>query len=204
MGGTEKKACENERASGRRKQVLDAAQVCFARSGFHGASMAQISKAAGMSAGHIYNYFDSKDAIIAAFVQANLERTTAILRDIGKNEDVLRAMVDEVGNSVREILDGSNIALQLEIFAEAARNPVIAALVQEADRATLSQLCELVARGRAARGLSVEATAIRGRCEALAALMEGLYVRAVENPLLEREALIRSIQISFEPLLLSA
>ena len=44
---------ESERAVLRRNQVLDAAAICFRNHGFHGASMAQISKTAGMSPGHI-------------------------------------------------------------------------------------------------------------------------------------------------------
>ena len=39
-----------DRALARRQQVLDAAAECFRRRGFHGASMAEIAKTAGMSA----------------------------------------------------------------------------------------------------------------------------------------------------------
>jgi len=82
MSTTEKRHSDPERAQLRRNQVLEAAASCFRRSGFHGASMAEISKAAGMSAGHIYNYFDGKDAIIAAFVEQNVERVAALMHDL--------------------------------------------------------------------------------------------------------------------------
>jgi AcrR family transcriptional regulator len=64
---------ESDRAAQRRHQVLDAAAICFRNHGFHGASMAQISKTAGMSPGHIYHYFDNKEAIIAAIVERDME-----------------------------------------------------------------------------------------------------------------------------------
>ena len=83
---TEKRHIDPERAANRRRQVLDAAATCFRRSGFHGASMSEISKAAGMSAGHIYNYFASKDAIIAAFVEENETRVKGIISDIGNSD----------------------------------------------------------------------------------------------------------------------
>ena len=110
---TEKRHQDPERAAGRRRQVLDAAAACFGRSGFHGASMAEISKAAGMSAGHIYNYFDGKDAIIAAFVEENVERVSALLRDLETRGDPLQALLDDVPKSVREHIDRETWKLPL-------------------------------------------------------------------------------------------
>ena len=49
----------------RRSAILDAAERCFAQSGFHQASMHDICVAAGMSPGNLYRYFASKEAIIA-------------------------------------------------------------------------------------------------------------------------------------------
>ena len=51
--------------SDRRSEILDAAQRCFARTGFHQTSMQQVCSEAGMSAGNVYRYFPSKEAIIA-------------------------------------------------------------------------------------------------------------------------------------------
>ena len=41
----------------RRQQILDAACDCVRQAGFHGASMAEIAKASGLSVGLIYRYF---------------------------------------------------------------------------------------------------------------------------------------------------
>ena len=54
-----------QRQSDRRLEILDAAQRCFARSGFHGASMQEICAEADMSPGNLYRYFPSKEALIA-------------------------------------------------------------------------------------------------------------------------------------------
>src|SRR5829696_776025 len=53
----------------RRTEILDAAQACFARSGFHRTSMQAICSEAGMSAGNLYRYFPSKEAIIAGIAE---------------------------------------------------------------------------------------------------------------------------------------
>src|SRR6266545_3285013 len=50
----------------RRSQILDAALVCFAKRGFHQASMHDISAEAGISVGLIYRYFENKEAVISA------------------------------------------------------------------------------------------------------------------------------------------
>ncbi|WP_338682809.1 helix-turn-helix domain containing protein [Streptomyces acidiscabies] len=52
----------------RRRQILDAAERCFARNGFHATSMQDVLKEAELSAGAVYRYFSSKDELIAAIV----------------------------------------------------------------------------------------------------------------------------------------
>src|SRR5687768_10053474 len=51
-------------ASARRTQILDAAATVFASHGFHGATIKQIARAAGIADGTIYIYFPSKDALL--------------------------------------------------------------------------------------------------------------------------------------------
>src|SRR5881392_1248299 len=55
-----------EPAADRREQILNAAMVCFAKRGFHQASMHDISAEAGISVGLIYRYFENKEAVISA------------------------------------------------------------------------------------------------------------------------------------------
>ena len=50
----------------RRQQIVEAAQTCFARQGFHQTRMQDICKEAGLSPGAVYSYFPSKVQIIAA------------------------------------------------------------------------------------------------------------------------------------------
>src|ERR1700738_1806506 len=57
--------------SDRRDEILAAAERCFVRSGFHGASMQDICAEAGMSPGNLYRYFPSKEALIAGICERN-------------------------------------------------------------------------------------------------------------------------------------
>ena len=66
---------DSPRADARRAQIRAAAAECFRLHGFHGSSIAQISKRAGMSTGHIYHY--AFTMIIGVFVLMTLWVTRA-------------------------------------------------------------------------------------------------------------------------------
>ncbi|WP_317205469.1 TetR/AcrR family transcriptional regulator [Janthinobacterium sp.] len=200
---TEKKRSDEERALNRRKQVLDAAAICFKRSGFHGASMAEISKAAGMSTGHIYNYFDNKDAIIIAFVEQNLERVAAILSDLVQREDPLQTMLDNAEKHIGDNLDPGLWVLQLEIFSEAARNPAVAGVLRAADAHLRGELRGIVRRGREQRQLAADDATLDGRIETMIAMYQGMSLRALHNPALDVASVLSSFRLALEPLLLS-
>ena len=54
----------------RREHILDAAEHCFARTGFHRTTMHDICREAGVSPGALYVYFDSKEALIAGICES--------------------------------------------------------------------------------------------------------------------------------------
>lgn len=198
-----KRHTDPERAQHRRTQVLDAAAICFARSGFHGASMAEISKQAGMSAGHIYNYFDSKDAIIMAFVAMRVEHVTNRLVHVGMQPDPLEYMCADVGAIVDQHLDKEFWGMSLEIFAEASRNPTIAAAVEAADTDARGQLRALIANGRRQRGLAADDATIDGRTEAMITMFNGLPLRILHHPGLDRVSMVHAFEVAMRALMLS-
>ncbi|MFG1998553.1 TetR/AcrR family transcriptional regulator [Spirillospora sp. NPDC048911] len=66
----------------RRLQILDAAQSCFARKGFHETSLQEIFRESGLSAGAVYRYFRSKDDLIRAIAARSQPLVVAILEEI--------------------------------------------------------------------------------------------------------------------------
>ena len=202
MNQVEKRHPDPERANTRRRQVLDAAESCFSRRGFHGASMAEISKAAGMSAGHIYNYFDSKDAIIAAFVEQNMERVSDMMQDLAQQEDPLQALIDNAGERVLESMDPKVWMMPLEIYSEASPNPPIAAMLQCADRRSRQLFLSIVRNARIKRGLPAGEDMLDGRIDTLIALFQGLPVRVVHNPDVKIEPLVAGFRVALTALLL--
>jgi TetR/AcrR family transcriptional regulator, repressor for uid operon len=189
---------DQTRAQVRRQQILDAAAACFVREGFHGSSIAKISKAAGMSPGHIYHFFESKEAIIAALVQRKLERSLEVVLHFESADDLFQAMIDRVEMGLDEKTDLDTAALEMEILAEAARNPTVAAIVRNADAAKRARLRSLYIAARQARGLEVADDA--AAAEVLMALFEGLSARAISHPDLDKTALLPLLRIALRTL----
>lgn len=62
-----------ETRQARRDQILEAATTCFTRKGFSATSMADVIKESGMSSGSIYSHFKSKEEILQATINRNVE-----------------------------------------------------------------------------------------------------------------------------------
>ncbi|WP_332671647.1 TetR/AcrR family transcriptional regulator [Aromatoleum sp.] len=179
---------DSERLEARRQQVLDAAAECFHKSGFHGASMAQIAKTAGMSPGHIYNLFQNKEDVISMIVEREQVELLAKVDAMRRADDVVQAMIDQVACGVESQLSGSDAALHMEILAEAGRNPKLAAVVRDADGQGREKLESLLGAALAQKNLRREPEEVRARVEVLMALFDGLMVRSLRNPSVDREA----------------
>jgi AcrR family transcriptional regulator len=192
---------EVARSETRRQQVLEAALACFRQHGFHGASMSEISKTAGMSVGHIYHYFENKEAIIGAIVEQDIADIATIFEEISREDDILSAMMARADHGVECHTDPDAAALFHEIMAEAARNPKVAAVVRRADEIKRQAIMDLIRKGRAARGLPISAEDLDGRMEILAAIFEGLSARIIRNPAINREATLLVLKSVMERLL---
>ncbi|HEY5026119.1 MAG TPA: TetR/AcrR family transcriptional regulator [Acidimicrobiales bacterium] len=65
-----RRAMSEMEKQGRRTDILAAAKKVFAGKGYHATTIADIAKAATLSYGSIYWYFDSKDALFHALMEA--------------------------------------------------------------------------------------------------------------------------------------
>ena len=65
----------------RREQILDAAQKVFAQKGFDGASIKDLTKAARVSPGLLYWYFDGKSDLFASLVSERLVKLLGLLAE---------------------------------------------------------------------------------------------------------------------------
>ena len=76
----------------RREHILDAAEVCFARAGFHRTTMQDICKEAEISAGALYVYFASKEDLIAGVAERDRAEFAERFAELSASPDFLKAL----------------------------------------------------------------------------------------------------------------
>jgi AcrR family transcriptional regulator len=69
MGRTMRRAVSEEDKGIRRESILAAAKSVFAERGFHATTIGDIAKAAGLSYGSVYWYYESKEALFHALME---------------------------------------------------------------------------------------------------------------------------------------
>src|ERR1700750_2595290 len=110
----------------RRSQILGAAFTCFAKRGFHQATMHDISAEAGISVGLIYRYFENKDAVISAMADDHKRQVSALIARAQQAPTLLEALkiffTAHCCANERQI----EAAFVVDLFAEGSRNPRVA------------------------------------------------------------------------------
>ncbi|MFG6081827.1 TetR/AcrR family transcriptional regulator [Paracoccus litorisediminis] len=96
--------------SPKRQQILDGARKMFMTKGFDAASMQDVARAAGVSKGTLYVYFDSKEAMFQALVMGECSRLQAVIRQMASGTG---AVSDELHAIARQMLQ---TLLQTEVM----------------------------------------------------------------------------------------
>ena len=170
----------NDTQALRRAHILDAAELCFARAGFHRTTMQDICKQARVSAGAVYVYFDSKEALIDGIVGRDRDDIEEQILGIVDAPDFFNGLEQALRCCVIE-QPAHKPALFLEIGSEATRNPRIAAILSHCDTTLRKTLAELLRRARAANRIPAghDETTI---AYILALLADGLFFRRAIDP----------------------
>lgn len=166
-----------------RQRIIDAAVACFARAGFHGASMHEICVEAGMSPGALYRYFPSKVAIIAAIAEAERAHHAAFFERMAEADDPVEALASIGIDTLEQMLAGRNAALCAETMAEAIRNPDIRAMFDRNIREARAAVVMALRRGQD-RGTVDPALDVETACQLVMAMGDGLAVHQALDPTL--------------------
>ena len=172
----------------RRERILEGAEHAFVRHGFHAATMQHVADELGMSAGNLYRYFPSKEAIVeglCAVDQAGRAQAFAELMADNKG-DIMGAMCAALR---RHCLDKppEKARLIVEIWAEAGRNSRVGALSRQIDADVLAGVEKLMDAAKAA-GVASPQLNSRFGARFFFTFVAGLFKRIAVEPDFDPEA----------------
>lgn len=115
-----------QRRAARRQQFLDAARDIARERGYRGITVDEVCAGAGLSKGAFYVHFESKAALLAAILEAEICEVEALLADLADAEssypdrirEFLRAMVQRGS-------DPAEAPLRAELWSQIAADPAL-------------------------------------------------------------------------------
>lgn len=131
----------------KRQKILEAAGRVFHRAGLQGASISAICSEAGISPGHLYHYFDSKEAILEAITEAFLADAEEHYEKQAASVGVIPTLGAEIEKTIRYAATGGQ-ALFFELIAEAGRNPRLASMLRDSASRRGSLLSDIIRKGQ--------------------------------------------------------
>src|SRR3990172_7573714 len=119
----------------RRREIIEAARVCFLRNGFHQTTTDEICREAAITPGGLYHYFGSKEEIISAVIEDAAHTAVGLLTSRTESAGDVRSAFREVASFFFQAMRDPNLdnvtRFDVETWAEALHNEKLAAITQE-------------------------------------------------------------------------
>jgi TetR/AcrR family transcriptional regulator, transcriptional repressor of aconitase len=180
----------------RRQQILDAAIQCFARHGFHPATMQDIIRESGLSSGAIYKYFPSKEELIEAIAERRHTRELALIETAGSDGEIthtVERLIQSFFNLLIDTKEKKERRLAIQLWGEALRNPRILLTVRKGVDKPRKVLTRLLQQARDHGDLLPECDP-EAMARTMIALFQGLVLQLAWDPSLEVEPLLKIVR----------
>jgi AcrR family transcriptional regulator len=166
---------------GRRKRIIEAAERAFVRHGFHAATMQHVAEEADMSAGNLYRYFPSKEAIVESLCAIEQEsRGQSFAELLASEMNIAEAMFIGVRDHVIA-KPPEKARMIVEIWAEAGRNARVAEMTRTLDAGVLTMLEHVIDRAKAT-GAAAPNLDSRFAARLFFTFVTGLFKRIATEP----------------------
>jgi len=182
----------------RRRDIVEAALVVMAKSGYDGASVQAIAKQAGLSAGLLHHHFENKAGVLEALLSLLEERVQARARALSARRrgawGRLEAWVD-AHLATGADADPNAVGAWVWIGAEALKGGTVRALFEQAMRRRKTELSALLDAAASDRGVRIDAD---GLATTVLATVEGFYRLAASSDVVEPGAASASVHRMLE------
>ena len=165
----------------RQTHILAAARACFARAGFHGASMQQICAEAKMSPGALYRYFPSKDSIIEAIAEEERGQAAECMAALSTDGPLVDRITQVGLDYLKQIRDDGSGGLMVEICSESLRNTSVGQRFKDIELEVRSAMLAAMRRGQET-GEVDKAIDLEVALTVLFAVGDGLVMRLQIDP----------------------
>ena len=175
----------------RSEHILDAAERCFARTGFHRPSIHDICKDAGISPGALYVYFDSKEALIAGISERDRAEFADRLATLATAPDFLEAL-RVLGEQyfLEEPVDTHRMCI--DIGLESTRNPRVGEIHQRFDRFIIESFEKLFQKLKDEGGIA-PALDIPTAVKVFMVISDGMFWRRAVDPAFHPQAVMPAV-----------
>ena len=189
------------RASAQRERILDAALTCFAREGFHAATMQDIVAESGLSPGAIYGYFKGKTEVVMAIASERHAMERKRMQDALAAADLDTSLVRLVEVFVLGLRDPQEKTwrrLAVQLWAESLSNPrlkreALAGVTQAVE--ILSPMIRKAQRdGRWPRHLDPESAA-----RVMVAVLQGVSLQLAWDDTIDIAGFASALRIMIDP-----
>lgn len=175
----------------RREHILDAAEVCFAHSGFHRTTMQDICKEALISPGALYVYFASKEDLIAGIAERDRTEFAERFAELSAAPEFMKAL-SSLGERYFAEEPAYKRTMGIEIGLESTRNAKVGAMYRSVDRFVLDSFEKLFQRlaneGRIAPELDIPTVA-----KVFSIIGDGMFMRRATDPEFDAKAVMPAV-----------
>lgn len=145
-----------------RQQIIETAARLFARRGFYGTSMSELTTATGLTKGAFYHHFDSKDDLFFAVVNSVREKwASAVAHETLQAENALDRLSILLDRHAQLLLQEPTLCLVMTgLSAEMEEtNPTFLAAVQDVYLGFIGFIEEIVRYGQSRQEIRSDADA---------------------------------------------
>jgi TetR/AcrR family transcriptional regulator, transcriptional repressor of aconitase len=172
----------------RRAHVLASAARCFAREGFHRATMQDVVRESGLSPGALYRYFASKEDLVAAIAeQRHAAERAALAAARGADvSEAVRAIAHAFLGPLARQEERAWRRVTVQLWSEALRSPAVMRVIRGGLDGPLRSLAALFRRAQREGTLpaDVDPAAL---ARVAAAVFQGLVLQVAWQPALDLE-----------------